>query len=138
MDLNVLAVSFRGGEMLSTELVFDDNRRVRTVNCTRNLSKAVRFLKAYPGTLVLTRDERSTGKRGRPDLVARLVSDGAPAALVILTRGSAEVRTYRDHRVLRDLFASADVICAIATAWRYCSGLRPPAGLIRDIPASFR
>jgi hypothetical protein len=56
MGLDVLAVSYRGGDLLFAQLVFAEDRRVRTLDCTHTLADAARFLSEHPGALILSEE----------------------------------------------------------------------------------
>jgi hypothetical protein len=76
------------------------------------------------------------------NLISRLISEGNPAALITIKRGSAtsecvNVQIYPDHHVLRELFVDGDVLRAIAVAWQYCKETFQQASHLRtsnDLP----
>lgn len=123
MGLDVLAISYSGGDLLSAQLVFAEDRKVRTLECTRTFADAARFLSEHPDAVILCEESAPEGTGA--NLISRLVSEANPAALITVKRGNptsacVTVQIYRDHEVLRDLFVDGDVLGAIRVAWQYC------------------
>ena len=46
MVLDVLAVSYRRGDLLSAQMVFAEDHRARTLDCTHTFADAARFLRS--------------------------------------------------------------------------------------------
>jgi hypothetical protein len=131
MGLDVLAVSYSGGDLLSAQLVFAEDRRVRTLECTHTFSDAARFLSEHPDAVILCEESAPEGTGA--NLISTLVSEANPAALITLKRGNptaacVTVQIYRDHEALRVLFVDGDVLGSIRVAWQYCKETGQPAG----------
>ncbi len=126
MGLNVLAVSYRGGDLLSAQAVFAEDRRVRALECAHTFADAARFLSDHPGAVVFY--DESAPKGTETNLISRLVSEANPSALITFERGNltsacVNVQIYREHEVLRELFLDGNVLGTIQAAWRYCKEL---------------
>ena len=126
MELNVLFVSDRGGCLFSAQLVFNEDRTLRSLDCAHTFAKAAQFLLEHPGSLVFC--EEDPPEDGRSNLTSRLISVGSPAALIAMHAArtgsvSADVHVYKDSEILREVFIDSNVIRAVNIAWQYCKAV---------------
>lgn len=121
-ELCVLAVGACQEDWTSLQLVFQE--KAWQLHCVHNLADAVAFVRKHPAVVIVSDPAFSGGDWKQ--LLAHLIAEGHPSALVVVSRLAderlwSEVLHFGGHDVLPKPFDKEEVTRVIQLAWQHCN-----------------
>jgi FixJ family two-component response regulator len=121
-ELCVLAVSACPEDWASLQLVFEE--KAWRLHCVHSLAEAVAFVRKHPAVVIVSDPAFSGGDWKQ--LLAHLIDEGHPSALVVVSRLAderlwSEVLHFGGYDVLQKPFDKEEVIRVIQLAWQHCN-----------------
>jgi DNA-binding NtrC family response regulator len=120
-DLSVLVASSCHEDLAWFEVVLRDTSC--RFHCVHTVADAVAFIRAQRAVVVVSEPDLPDG--GWKELLSRLIDEGHPSTLVVLSHQAnerlwSEVLHLGGYDVLPKPFDKADVTRALALAWQQC------------------